>query len=488
MLREEELILVAVVGGSALLILGILELIWPSTPRHPVRRPQPARAPPPTPTKTVTPARATAPAMPVRERRSQVSPHARPHAGSTDRVGERVPLPACVSPFPMERPAVPVLAVPVMELEAERLPEPVVAAEAPPEPPPEPLPASSPEPAPTATGRADLLLVERCFSLYEDRRYDEVVSVGEEALARLRDTPLSTPQARQTAALWAVVALAKQALGDDVGASVALESALGVAPAEERVMYQQDIAALSYSAAQAALARAGGSDTDDRVVEVRRALAWSERGLSAVPSDGRLRETRETARAAIWPAYEQSVRKLLQRREFRAARRLLREALEDPEIPAARVGPFEELLLSTLGGEIGQLTAQAIQRMQAARDSEALAALRREAGDYEDTLDPLVRALKLGDIGPDREVETRATRVRAVEGVAGLRPLPIRQLPDADDRDEAVLRTETVRERLRSCMEQLGLSAEELSVAFARIQRLCDELGMEDRVRASRRR
>ena len=280
--------------------------------------------------------------MPVRERRSQVSPHARPHVASADRVGERVSFFASVSPFPMERPAVPVLAVPVMELEAERLPEPVVAAEAPPEPPPEPLPASSPEPAPTATGRADLLLVERCFSLYEDRRYDEVVSVGEEALARLRDTPLSTPQARQTAALWAVVALAKQALGDDVGASVALESALGVAPAEERVMYQQDIAALSYSAAQAALARAGGSDTDDRIAEVRRALAWSERGLSAVPSDGRLREMRETARAAIWPAYEQSVHKLLQRREYRAARRLLREALEDPEIPAARVGPFED--------------------------------------------------------------------------------------------------------------------------------------------------
>ncbi len=483
MLREEELILVAVVGGSALLILGILELIWPSTPRHPVRRPQPARAPPPTPAKTATPARTAAPAMPVRERRSQVSPHARPHAGSADRVGERVPLPACVSPFPLES-----LAVPVLEVEAERLPEPVVAAEAPPEPPPEPLPASSPEPAPTATGRADLLLVERCFSLYEDRRYDEVVSVGEEALARLRDTLFSTPQARETAALWTVVALAKQALGDDVGASVALESALGVAPAEERVMYQQDIAALSYSAAQAALARAGSSDTDDRIAEVRHALAWSERGLGAVPSDGRLREMRETARVAIWPAYEQSVHKLLQRREFRAARRLLREALEDPEIPAARVGPFEELLLGTLGGEIGQLTAQAIQRMQAARDSEALAALRREAGDYEDTLDPLVRALKLGDIGADRQVETRATRVRAVEGVAGLRPLPIRQLPDADDRDEAVLRTETLRERLRSCMDELGLSAEELSVAFAKIQRLCEELGMEDRVRASRRR
>lgn len=459
MLREEELILIAVVGGSALLILGILELIWPSSPRYPVRRPQPARAPPPTPAKTVTAVRAAAPATPVRERRSQVSPHARSHAGATDhRVGEREPLPMRVPPFPMERPAVPVL-----EVKAERPPEPVVVAEAPPEPPP----PSPPEPVPVAPRRGDLLLVERCFALYEDRRYDEVVSVGEEALARLGDAPLATPQARETAALWAVVALAKQALGDDVGASVALESALRVAPEEERGMYQQDIAALSYSAAQTALARAGSSDTDDRVAEVRRAIAWSERGLDAVPSDERLREMRQTARAQFWPVYEQSVHTLLQRREFRAARRLLREALEDPEIPAACVGSFEELLLGTLGGEIGQLTARAIQRMQEAREAEALAAIRCEPADYEDALEPLVRAL---------------------EGGADLRPFSIRQLIEAGDRDEATLRTETLRERLRSCMELLGLSAEELSVAFAKIQRLCEDLGMEDRARASPRR
>src|SRR3989442_882248 len=53
-LREEVLIHVAVVGGSALLSFGFLDFIWPSTPRHPVRRPQPAGGPPPTPTKTVT--------------------------------------------------------------------------------------------------------------------------------------------------------------------------------------------------------------------------------------------------------------------------------------------------------------------------------------------------------------------------------------------------------------------------------------------------
>jgi len=44
-LSEEALVLVTAVGACALLILGILELVWPSRPRHPVRRLEPA--PPP---------------------------------------------------------------------------------------------------------------------------------------------------------------------------------------------------------------------------------------------------------------------------------------------------------------------------------------------------------------------------------------------------------------------------------------------------------
>src|SRR2546422_3998741 len=43
--------------------------------------------------------------------------------------------------------------------------------------------------------------------------------------------------------------------------------------------------------------------------------------------------------------------------------------------------------------------------------------------------------------------ETRAALVRALEGVADLRALSIRQLNDAGDRDGAVLRTETLRDR-----------------------------------------
>jgi len=34
-LSEEALILIAAAGGLALLVLGVIELLWPSMPRHP---------------------------------------------------------------------------------------------------------------------------------------------------------------------------------------------------------------------------------------------------------------------------------------------------------------------------------------------------------------------------------------------------------------------------------------------------------------------
>jgi tetratricopeptide (TPR) repeat protein len=312
------------------------------------------------------------------------------------------------------------------------------------------------------------------------------------------------------------VALARQALDDDERARQALEAALAVAPAGERPTYRQHLAALSLNAAQALLARAGSHETEDRVGALRAALTWVERGLAQVPADERLRAAAETARDALWPAYEQTVTRLLQRQEFETARRLLREALDDLRLPSAWVGEFQELLSGTFGGEIGQLTAQAIRSMQEERESEALGALQRaeellatiaaealppkrreevdqrlwwgytrlgmrrvDAGEYEEALDPLVHALRFADIGPDRQAETRAALVRALEGVAELRALGIRQLNDDGNRDEAVLRTEALRELLRSCMV-LGVSEEELSVAFAKARRLGEELGMED--------
>ena len=371
--------------------------------------------------------------------------------------------------------------------------------------------------APEAPRPFDPLLVETCFSLYEERCYSEVISLGEDALAKVHQESLAPDDAHETAALWSVVALAKQATGDDEGARAALQEALAIAPEDEKPTYRQHLAALARNAAQALLASAHSHDTDDRVGALRAVLRWVERGLEAVPADARLKRAGETAQAELWPAYEQAAGRLLQRQHFETARRLLREALDDPSLPAARVGDFQELFSGTFGGEIGQLTAHAIRSMQEERESEALASLQRaeellatisgealppkrreeldqrlwwgytrlgvrrvEAGEYDAALDPLVHALRLADISPDRQAETRATLVRALEGVADVRALGIRQLNDEGDRDEAVLRTEALRELLRSYTE-LGLSEEELSVAFARTRRLFEELGTEDR-------
>ena len=551
MLSEEALILIAVVGAVALLVLGILELVWPSRPRHPVRRSQALRVkavapptpamlpkaaplanPPTVPEPVATPRPAAAQAVenepaPTRRRRSTVSPHARPHARRAFPTAPAEPRAAAIV-----RPAQPDVVAPPPSASEEA----TVVSTPNPEPEP-PVVAVAAEPvqvqsapvagrqdaeapmvaAPEAPRPFDPLFVETCFSLYEERCYSEVISLGEDALAKVPRESLAPDDAHETAALWSVVALAKQATGDDEGARAALQEALDVAPDDERPTYRQDLAALARNAAQALLASAHSHETDDRVGALRAALRWVERGLEAVPADARLKRAGETAQAALWPAYEQTAGRLLQRQDFETARRLLREALDDPSLPAARVGDFQELFSGTFGGEIGQLTAQAIRSMQEERESEALASLQRaeellatisgealppkrreeldqrlwwgytrlgvrrvEAGEYEEALDPLLHALRLADISPDRQAETRATLVRALEGVADVRALGIRQLNDEGDRDEAVLRTEALRERLRSYTE-LGLSEEELSVAFARTRRLFEELGTEDR-------
>ncbi len=530
MLSEEALILIAAAGALALLLLGVLELVWPSKPRHPVRRATPPAAPvrpaapPSTPPSTpftgprFPPPTVVKEAPPARKRRSKVSPHARPHARRAPAEAELPGMAGTAAAADQLRGAPAVSGAPWRAGEPEAVdPEPVMV----------PLdeirrpverevghaPVSS-EASAEAERQLDPLLVETCFSLYQDRCYDEVVSVGESALGRVQTDALGDDDAHEVAALWSVVALAKQAQDDDEGAREALEAALAVAPVAERVTYRQHLAALALNAAQTLVGRANNHEADDRVGGLRAALAWVERGLEAAPADARLREVSDQAQDALWPAYEQTVNRLLQRQEFEAARQCLGEALDDPALPSAWLGDFQDLLAGTFGGEIGQLTAQAIRSMQEEREPEALLSLQRaeellatiseealppkrreevdqrlwwgytrlgmrrvEAEEFEEALDPLVHALRFGTISPDRQAETRVTLVRALEGVADLRARAIRQLCDDGHRDEAQLRTEALHELLRSCME-LGISEDDLSVALATTRRLTEELDL----------
>ena len=81
-------------------------------------------------------------------------------------------------------------------------------------------------------------------------------------------------------------------------------------------------------------------------------------------------------------------------------------------------------------------------------------------------------------IGPERQAETRAAVVRALEGIAAVRALSIRRLAEAGSREEAIVAAGELHGLVKRGLEW-GLSEDELTAAFARVRRLCEELGMD---------
>ena len=471
MLTEEALIVLAALGALGLVVLGTLELLWPSRPKHPARG-------------------ASTPAEPAPRRWRSSIPR---HAASRREAYLKMPPASALAPapaqppFPRAAPAAPVVEVAVT-------------------------------PAVESSVEGPIAIVDRCFELYQQHRYADVVSIAAAALGNDAPPPRRPAGAREAAALWSVLALAQQALGDHAGARAALEAATEASPEAERATYRRQLVTLALGVARDLIASSGAHvapDSESRVGDLRDALAWLDRGRAAAPGDTDLRDLAVTAEARLWPAYEQVVMALVQRQEFPAARRLLREALAHPRVPAARAETFRELFSGTFSGEIGQLTAQAIRAMQEARETEALGSLERaerllesvhdealppkrreevdrrlwwgynklglrrvEAGAFEEAIEPLLRALRLAGTAPDRQSETRAALVRAFEGWTETSALAIREVADAGDREAAIVRSDKLWTRLRTALEE-GLSERELAGAFTRVRRLFEEIGRE---------
>jgi len=479
-LTEEALIFVVALGALGLVVLGTLELVWPSKPKHPVRRST-------SPAPAVASAARRVEAAVQRRWRSKRPRHA---ASARDSHVRRPPR----SPEPL-RPVPPLTLAP-----RARPPQPV-------------------EPAPLEPVVARVVaIVDRCFTLYQEHRYADVVTIATAALADDAPAAQRPADGKEAAALWSVVALAQQGLGDQAGARAALEAGIATAPETDRVTYQRQLATLALGVAEDLIASAGehvAPNSENRVSALRDALTWLEGGRAVAPADAALRELATTAETLLWPAYEQVVMALIQRQEFNAARRLLREALEHERLPSARAETFRELFSGTFAGEIGQLTAQAIRSMQDARETEALGALERaerllqtvhdealppkrreevdrrlwwgynklglrrvEGGAFEEALDPLLRALRLAGTAPDRQSETRAALVRAFEGWTEASALAIREAADGGDREAAIVHSDTLWTRLRAALEE-GLSERELAGAFTRVRRLFEEIGRE---------
>src|SRR5439155_18936421 len=240
----------------------------------------------------------------------------------------------------------------------------------------EPPSVAAPRPAPPAAQpapRPAMSASDRIYALWEGKQYAVVESEATAALAR------GGLSAGETARLWGLIGLARQEQGDVDGARGAREEAIMSAPAEDRAAWQRHMAQLALHAGQALLARVqvGSSDADERIDTLRAAIAWFESGITVGANDETLRDALRTARGALWPTYEEAANALLQRQEFHVARRLLQEAQADEDCPLPLQASFREMLAATFGGEVGQLTADAIRRMQEGKEEECLAALDR---------------------------------------------------------------------------------------------------------------
>ena len=484
MLSEEALIFLGGLAALGAVALGVLELLWPTRPKHPVRRTAvPAAPAPPPPAPSVS-------AMPPRRWRSSRRRHAGKRAGI---------------PYRRREPSEPVSVALRAAFEEEPLPAPPLAVT------PRRV-ALEPVATSDVEGDADAAdPVERCFALYQDGQYAEAVAAATHAMTG----KAASGQAAACARLWSIVALARRAMDDPAGARTALEAALTMTRDGERAAYARQLAALATEVAQslvAAVDSGRGPSTEHDVDRLRQALDWAERAAVSVPGDDALRALVADLQRRLWPACERVVLALVQRQHFRAARTLLREALEDPRFPAARAATFRELFSGTYGGEIGQLTSQAIRSMQAARETEALAALERaeelleslrddvlppkrreevdrrlwwgykklgrrraQAGAYEGAVDALAHALRFAGVGTDRQADTRTALVRALEGLTEQRVLLIRELTDAGDREAALVQTDKLWSRLRGFFAA-GLTEADLAVAFAKAQRVVDEV------------
>jgi tetratricopeptide (TPR) repeat protein len=487
MLSEEALIVLVALGACGLLALGVAELLWPTR-----RLPPPPRARPST--ADVVAASAPAPAI---EPANLGEPAATRPPGDV------------AAPSTVARRRARVHRTNALSrhgLESGRRPYGRRAA---------PAPAVTRTAASTETAPAprEESVVERCFALHQDGRHTEAVTLAAAAMEGADgDVRPSDPQA--VAALWSVVARARQALGQPAEARAALESAVAAAPIADRTTYQRQLAILAEGVARGFLAEASRHprlESEARLVAIGRATIWAECATTAMPADPALADLAAGAQAMLWPAYERTVVALVRRQDFRAARRLLREALADPRFPTERLEAFRALFSTTFSGEIGQLTAQAMRSVQEGRETDALAALRRvesllqtlsdealsperreevdrrlawgyvklgerrlSTGEHEEALEPLFRALAY-EVDPERRQESHALLVRALEGVTDSRAIDVRALARAGDHEAARSHCDALRALLHGATDR-GVAPGDVAASFAKVQRLFESL------------
>ncbi|OGK78634.1 MAG: hypothetical protein A2X52_09890 [Candidatus Rokubacteria bacterium GWC2_70_16] len=397
-----------------------------------------------------------------------------------------------VLPQAPEQPAV--LEPVVEEAAAEQVPAPEVPA----------AEAAAPEVAAAAPRETEL--AEACMRLYQEGEYAQVLEAAGPALRSESEesSPPATPCER--AALWGLVGLAGQAVGDRDGARQAFEAGLACAPGPEGPAPSPRGMLLAVPIARHIVmgAETATGPSPDMTAGLSLACALVAAAAVAEPGDEGLRELGTRARNAAGALVERRAAALLDRRELAEASCVIQEALQSPDLPPGRRQALCDLLWTAVTGEVGRLTGQALEATgevgealllldraeeavrrvpQDALTPEQAEDLRRrlwwghtklgieriEAGDPAGALPPLYRALGLREMDAERQTQARRALARALEAVAQRAQEDVEGLLAGGDRSGAETRGQALCRAIDEAFEQ-GLSQEELMTAIAKRQ------------------
>lgn len=306
-------------------------------------------------------------------------------------------------------------------------------------------------------------------------------------------------------------------MSDEEGAKEAFREAVHWAPAHDRAGYQQQLASLSLTVGRRFLtlaARAGEEEEIERIQALKQAISWIREGTAVRPNDGELNAGLERARRGILAAYGRVATAMIERHEFHGARRLLRDALAEEHIPAERREVFMDLIASTFAGEIAILAADAVQALEAGREAEAVSLFQRaekvlssvpedaisaqrrdeinrrfwwgytklgirrlQDGRADAAVDPLLRAIKIPGIDPDRHQETHEALVDASRALLESRMPALQDLVSQGRTADAQLEGDRLREILEDGIDH-GIRPEEFGGELDRFRDLMLRLGL----------
>lgn len=470
MLTEVAIVLGATLVACGLLTLGVLELVWPTRRRGPSRRPTGTR-----------PATA-AELAPASEPASPLGLVGDPEDEETEGVVAR-DLATTRGPAP-EGTAV--------EAGAQGGPT-----------------TGDVTPRDEGEAAADPSLLERCEALASDEQWDSLLAA---AMPALGPADPAGPPSSARAQLWSLVGRAHAGHGNQAAAVNAFRAAMTIAPEAEHRGYQEEFVSVVTATARTFVTESSETSHDAaRLEKLGAARAVLLAALADVADEPSLTLTLARIDGHYWPFYEAHARTLLAADEATQAAQLADDALADPSLPQAHRAAFEALRAETLAGRIAELTATATRSMGFGRDWDAVAALERaeailrsarnvpsermaeiatplaatftrlgvrrvEAREFEDALEPLLRALRLPGVGPGDADEARWALSQAIEGLVDARTSMIREVAGEGHRASATAQAEKLWGIVRNGIAA-GVPQERLQRAMVTVRGLLEELG-----------